>query len=171
MTDLFRMTFILFIAIHCLMIYNCPSVSAQSESQEEATFSRSSLFLGINRGQEFYGTINYDHRFTPYLSVTGSMRGLLSILTGGFLNNVGLQLNYLAGVEKHFLEIGAGVNYRNYWETSLVPTTTIGYRYHPPEGGFLFRFGLTPYYYPGEVAFFEPQLSLSLGYAFRPKDQ
>lgn len=41
-------------------------------------------------------------------------------------------------------------------------TSTIGYRYHPPDGGLIFRGGLVPFYSGG------PQLwaGLSLGYAF-----
>jgi len=42
-------------------------------------------------------------------------------------------------------------------------TATIGYRYQPSDGGFIFRIGFTPIFGPGG---FVPFGGLSLGYAF-----
>jgi len=77
-----------------------------------------------------------------------------------------LMLNYLKSKGNSHLEMGFGLTMviarqlDGPDEENLVyPTGTLGYRYQRPDGGLVFRAGLTPLYY-------HPFLGVSLGYAF-----
>jgi hypothetical protein len=66
---------------------------------------------------------------------------------------VPLEISYLRGRDRHFLEMGLGVTatYDTYplsdtriRELAVMGVARIGYRYQKPEGGFFFKTGFTP---------------------------
>jgi hypothetical protein len=89
-----------------------------------------------------------------------------------------ITLNYLAGSGDHKFELGGGpalvfghfkLTFFGLGESDLIDangivgTATIGYRYQPVDGGFLFRIGFTPWFGFGE---FYPSAGISLGISF-----
>lgn len=81
----------------------------------------------------------------------------------------------LFGPEK-FLELGLGVTiqppstqgYAPYIPDNteaILPTMTIGYRYHPIESGFMFRVGFTPFIAPN-LSEISPYGGISVGHTF-----
>jgi len=96
------------------------------------------------------------------------------------LTTVPVTLAGLLGRGAHRLELGGGLTFGNREEenipeasgTFLSLTGLVGYRYHRPGPGFLFRAGFTPFYGFGDedVAYpdkgFFPSLGISFGYAF-----
>jgi hypothetical protein len=92
-------------------------------------------------------------------------------------------LNLLTGAGTHHLELGGGVLVGSETVTRglgspsersalLSATGTLGYRRQPPDGGFVFRIGLTPVYgfgpedtaYPEKGFFFSGGLSLGISF-------
>ena len=90
-------------------------------------------------------------------------------------------LNYLMGKDGNYFEIGLGAAYAYYQENTdigtgcgcgtsedlfsgegsqLIGTVTIGYRWQPTDGGFMFRVGLSPAFNKEEFIPFWPYLSL-----------
>lgn len=140
-------------------------------------YSSNSVYLELLGNGLFY-SINYDHRFSNHW---GGRIGLMFIGGQSDQSNdkIGVAIlpvmaNYFVGSGSHRLELGAGLifaaaggtleNYGSFSGGGLGGlTSTIGYRYQPAGGGFLFRVGATPFYSDGRA-----QLSggLSLGYAF-----
>lgn len=141
-------------------------------------YAKHSVYVeGLGNGLVY--SVNYERRFAE--SVAG--RAGFMILGGQSDqetdDRLGIAIfpvmaNYLVGSGSHHLELGggllfglAGADTEEYGTVSGGGiggvTTTFGYRYHPRDGGFLFRVGLTPFYSDGR-----PQLwgGLSLGYSF-----
>lgn len=123
-------------------------------------------------------SLNYERLLAPALG------GRVGIMTFGGEGEEGdrvriilapVMANYLAGGGPHRLEVGAGpviayaagtIREDDIGEVSgigVAATATLGYRYHPPAGGFIFRAGLTPIL---SSAGLSPSVGLSLGYAF-----
>jgi hypothetical protein len=87
-------------------------------------------------------------------------------------------MSYLVGRGERKLELGGGVTYghgtfdrrtgngRDFSFRSL--TAIVGYRSQPPEGGYVFRAGVTPFYSldEGEEAYPDPGFTLSVGVSF-----
>jgi hypothetical protein len=131
---------------------------------------------------EFFGngglySLNYDRLFSEDI---GARIGFMYFETEQFLFLTDIELflipitlNYLAGSENHKFELGIGpvlvfgsagiFGLESDSGSGVGGTATIGYRYQPKDGGFLFRIGFTPYWGFDE---FYPTGGLSLGYAF-----
>jgi hypothetical protein len=155
--------------------------------------SRNSIYVEFLGNGVFY-SCNYDHRFTESFG----MRVGVGYLPYQEVNIATFPLMgyYLLGSGSHKLELGLGVSVILQGEeqgfswmsavddqvrgNSVLGTATLGYRYQPADGGFVFRAGVTPlfgnfrrdkstlYYVSDYENVFKLQLwgGISLGYAF-----
>ena len=106
-------------------------------------------------GQGVLYSFNYDYRISPDFSVRAGFTGRFQFT--GFP----LMINHLSGTNKGHFEAGIGLmpvilQFQGGADspffasdgdgtiTSIIGTATLGYRYQPPQGGFVFRAGLTP---------------------------
>ena len=142
-----------------------------------ARFASNSVYLELLGNGGLY-TVNYDRRFSSHWSTRIGI-----MLFGGQSEEptddrisfalIPVMLNYLVGEGSHRLELGIGPligvvgghleEYGWIAGSGLAGvTSTVGYRYQLPGGGFVFRVSLTPFYSG------EPQLwgGVSFGYAF-----
>lgn len=156
-------------------------VLALAPSTTNAQFARNAAYFELGGNGIFY-TLNYERFFTPKISARG---GLMTVSVSGTdsgtdvsatFNVVPLTANYFLG-SSHRLELGAGpMLFRLTGEadppgapsqsaggTTLGLTSTLGYRYQSPTGGFLFRAGITPFLVSGSFSVWG---GLSVGYAF-----
>ena len=135
-----------------------------------------SLYLEVGGIGGLY-SLNYDRLFTPniggrigfsYFSFSSDNFFFPSVTMYMFP----IALNYFAGEGSSKFELGAGVTIVTGtadWfgvkgsGTAIAGIINIGYRYQPPEGGFLFRIGLTPIVSSTGV---HPWGGLSIGTAF-----
>lgn len=148
------------------------------EQAHAQNYSRNSVYLELGGNGLLY-SVNYDRRFTDHVAgragfmVFGGQSGAATDDQIG-IAILPVMANYLVGSGSHRLELGAGLLFgvagADTENFDLAPavgiggvTTTFGYRYQPPDGGFLFRAGLTPFYSAGR-----PQLwgGVSVGYSF-----
>lgn len=152
----------------------CHSVQAQERAEPPAS---NAVYLELLGNGALY-TVNYDRRFADHWSGRIGFMVVTAQAEEPVNDEVGVAIlpvmvNYLAGAGSHRLELGIGPlfgivggeleEYGGFAGVGLAGvTTTFGYRYQPPGGGFVFRIGLTPFYSG------MPQLwgGLSLGYAF-----
>ncbi len=118
---------------------------------------RNTFFLELGGNTWFY-SLNYDrillNRDKWKLSGrVGSMYMPSFKAENRHMVGVPLEISYLRGRGKHFLEIGLGVTttYDTYplsetriRELAVVGVPRIGYRYQKPEGGLFFKTGFTP---------------------------
>jgi hypothetical protein len=135
-----------------------------------------SIYLELMGNGGLY-SLNYDRLFTENI---GARIGFMYFETEDFLFGTDIELflipitlNYLVGSENHKFELGIGpvivfgsagfFGYESVSGSGVGGTATIGYRYQPIDGGFLFRIGFTPYFGFGE---FHPTGGLSVGYTF-----
>jgi hypothetical protein len=117
-------------------------------------------------GQGLLYSVNYEYMFTPHVSgrigYTNWSVPMYLLISAGSLGYEGgpVMVNYLWGDGDHHLETGIGavlgvMRYSGvdtiFGETlsdkyKFLPlgTATLGYRYQPREGGFLFKIGATP---------------------------
>lgn len=126
-------------------------------------------------------SLNYDARFTAERNGPGGRLGIGTWKSGNTtFVTVPFQFNYLIGGRSNFLELGAGATLLalngtyggnpllNYHETNLsttvLPTTTIGYRHQPYHSGIDFGVSFNPMLLDGA---FIPYFGASLGYTFR----
>ena len=89
------------------------------------------------------------------------------------LMTVPVMVNYLLGSKSSKLELGVGICYINYSEateeflgvdeSATLGTATFAYRYQRPEGGIMFRAGVTPLF--GSIGF-QLWFGVGFGYAF-----
>jgi len=153
-------------------------------AQEEPTILCPNAIYLEGGGQGILYSINYDRRLWSHIGIRA---GFSSWSIPFFLFAVGelkftgfpIIVNYLSGESTiHNLEVGIGIvptivsfQGREIFFGSEVEgegrvvlgTATLGYRAQPPNGGFVFRIGLTPLF-----TFKEAQLwgGLSVGFAF-----
>src|SRR5262249_44252341 len=136
-------------------------------------------------GNGIFDSINYDRRLNDrfdlragfgYITLGASAGALSSSVT---VVSVPLMANVLLGPtssSSHF-ELGAGATVLGAWGSSgssaigvgfsgvtAMPTTTIGYRYQPRSGGFVFRVGVTPSLIFADRAYAFVSGGLSFGY-------
>jgi hypothetical protein len=143
--------------------------SAQRDSSE--TTAKNSFHL------ELFGSSYYFYNLTYERILLNGTKGKLSSGLGfqlfpaipgsdGDIFSFTPQVNYFFGVKHHF-ETGIGVCYFLNNEEIAVPLR-VGYRFQKPEGGFLFKFALTPTFVPdffGEAVFL-PWAGAGIGFAF-----
>ncbi len=143
----------------------------RAQGLEEAPPARVAVYAEAGGNARTY-SLNLDYR----LSERSAVRAGVSVLDGVA---VPLMANFLIGEEQHFLEIGLGAVVLSTTDLArdfgvaegedvvlshVVGTGTLGYRYQRPEGGLVFRAGLTP-----SLSFsIGPKLAFgaSLGYSF-----
>jgi hypothetical protein len=118
---------------------------------------RNTFFLELGGNAWFY-SLNYDRILLDRDKWKLSGRvGAMYLPSFHAVNRhmagVPLEISYLRGRNKHFLEIGLGVTttYDTYplsdtriRELAVVGMARIGYRYQKPEGGLFFKTGFTP---------------------------
>lgn len=166
---------------------NLPGRNVSQGSVNEEQRARNSVYLELLGNGGMY-SVNFEREILPRLGLrvgaaTWSNDGdyIFESTNTRTLTTFPLMLNYSVGRGSNRLEVGGGLllgqSRRTEWdeETSSgirTLTGTIGYRYQPERGGFLFRAGLVPFYslnsdeeaYP-DAGFF-PSLGVSGGYAF-----
>jgi hypothetical protein len=152
------------------------------EEQPRKPYSSGCFYLEL-LGTGLLYSINYEHRFAENwsgragftrFSIPTIFEPELDLSVTGFP----VLLNYLAGSDGHYFEMGAGVlilrlslTGRELWlgmnvnghVNRVIGAAAIGYRYQPSKGGFLFRIGVTPLFHPGGVKI---SGGLSVGAAF-----
>ena len=150
---------------------------------QDVRSAKNGLYLELLGNGGLY-SVNYEHFLSDHMTgrVGFSVATLTSETSGGTTEREGtlftapIMLNYLSGKGSNHLEIGGGMTIFSFSRstpqndildfasgTAVLFTGTIGYRYQPPDGGFLFRIGFTPLTNFKAVA---PLGGLSLGYAF-----
>jgi hypothetical protein len=166
-----------FLTVAIFFLSNFLSISSFSQVDTEG--SNHGIYLEFFGNGIFY-SVNYDTRFSKKSDGLGGKVGFGYIaVAGDHYSSFPFLVNYLMGKEGHYFEIGAGANYlvADYkngrgvnespeiakwegWSASM----SLGYRYQPLAGGFLFRAGITPMFKEREFRPFWPQASV--GYAF-----
>jgi len=130
-------------------------------------------------GRSIDFSLNYDRRFSNRLDGWGFSAGLGGASSNEINNNntyfsIPVSINYLAGKNGKYLEVGAGVSYFNatiddnqdFYSggSSIIGTLTIGYRNQPIHGGFMFRAGFNPIIFRNQFVPYYPYVSF--GYNF-----
>lgn len=92
--------------------------------------ARNAIYLEV-LGNSVLGCLNYERMIGESFSVRI-----------GALFTATAMINYFIGSGSHKLEIGGGATFGYGY---LGPTLTLGYRYQPKEGGFVFKAGFTPF--------------------------
>ena len=157
-----------------LLAFTLPA-TAQHSSRATGTAAYAELF-----GSGLVISFNIDHRFQGKEDGLGFRAGIGGMAMGEFANiTVPLQINYLAGRDGRYFEVGIGGTYSNEGfldiegkEFPVIGTMTFGYRKQPVDGGFMWRIGLSPGFGvslddQGHRPYFLPYFPhLGLGYAF-----
>jgi hypothetical protein len=158
----------LYILVTLVLVTFNSSASAQTHPN--------SIYLEFMGNGGLY-SLNYDRLFTEDF---GARIGFMYFETEEFffwtdieLFLIPVTINYLPGSKNHKFELGIGpvivfgsagiFGLESASGSGIGGTATIGYRYQPADGGFLFRIGFTPYFGFDE---FHPTGGLSIGYAF-----
>jgi hypothetical protein len=170
-----------FISLFSIFSFNARAQSTKISKTDSAHVHRAqNVFIEVGAAGLFYSA-NYDTRFSQRRDGLG---GRLGVGTWGSMGTtfitVPLQLNYLAGGRSHFFEAGAGATYLYLSDTyfgnplighnpkltnsTVLPTTTIGYRYQPFNGGLNLRVSFNPMLLEGT---FIPYFGASAGYTFK----
>jgi hypothetical protein len=164
-----------------LMLVCVLPVRAQESSTQIAR--NAIYFEGFGQGMLY--SINYDYRIDGSMSIrAGFTRWSIPFIFIRELTATGVPLtvNYLSGERNSHFEAGIGVvlfhfRARGSWfvfssdtESSanlLLGTATVGYRYQPRDGGFLFRIGVTPFFTLDDGAFYARlHGGISFGFVF-----
>lgn len=169
-----RKIYLLFLAILFTGLLAAQPLLAQTKTN--------SIYLELGGPGGIY-SLNYDIRFQNSIEGWGARIGVSYFaLDGESLFTIPVQINYLMGKDGNYFELGAGVTY-GYRDddyphagcSCVIPqdafnhhvfygSITIGYRYQPPNGGFLFRIGLSPLFNKETFQLFYPYLSA--GFSF-----
>jgi hypothetical protein len=174
----FLFTSLVLLSLCCVSRAQNVRILEDQGTQEEATrFCPSAIYFEV-LGQGILYSINYDHRLSSHFGFrVGFTKWLIppsyyfwrdGIIFTGFP----FMVNYLSGEGTSHLELGIGVipaitgNIYEEREVVVLKTATIGYRAQSRSGGFVFRIGLTPFFFfQGPMRVF-PSVGLSLGVAF-----
>jgi hypothetical protein len=167
-----------------LVVFLSNSVSAQgttaAKTDTAKTIRPQNVYVEVGAAGLFF-SLNYDTRFTAERDGPGGRLGAGTWKSGSTtFVTVPFQLNYLIGGHTDFLELGAGATLLalngtyngdpifNYHKgdlgTTVLPTTTIGYRHQPYRNGIDFGVSFNPMLLDGT---FEPEFGASAGYTFR----
>lgn len=170
--------------ILCTLLFICSSTFAQHDSIILKKAYKRDYTVTDRPPQAVYGELfgrgilfsaNYDRRFnkrTDGLGFSGGMGYLrideVSIFT------IPVSINYLLGKKGKFFEVGAGASYfsvdvsdidkASKTGSTVIGTTTIGYRSQPENGGFMFRAGFNQFYINNNFIPYYPYISF--GYSF-----
>jgi hypothetical protein len=154
------------------------SASAQEARPDSALVGRARNAVYVELiGNGLLYSVNYDRMLTDHLSarVGASYLGARTDTESASLATFPVMINYLTGARSnHHFEAGAGVtlltasaedldDFEEAGFDGIAGTATLGYRYQRPQGGFVFRSGLTPFFGAGGVLV---SAGVSLGYSF-----
>ena len=130
-------------------------------------------------GNGILPTVNYELRFTNHWAGRIGLGAVFTSESDGDSEAtfaIPIMANYISHPERsHHFEAGGGVLFvtgdaQDFWlgdddeEIANVALTGVaGYRYQRPGRGFIFRAGVTPFYFDGEVA---PFAGVSFGYGW-----
>ncbi|MDQ3557327.1 MAG: hypothetical protein M3409_11220 [Gemmatimonadota bacterium] len=150
-------------------------VSPIRADAQELPRARNAAYLEL-LGNGLLYSVNYDRLFSERISgrVGAALLAADSSESAGRVLAVPIMVNYLAGTGNGRLEAGIGAlvltgeaenveGSGNESFAGVAGTATLGYRYQPLNGGFVFRAGFTPLLSGGR---FFPWLGISAGYAF-----
>jgi hypothetical protein len=173
----------LFLTVFISLIFS-NIAGAQSVTMVKADTAKTerpeNIYFELGSAGLFY-SLNYDTRFSVERNGLGGRLGIGTWKSGSTtFVTVPFQLNYLIGSRSNFLELGAGAtllalngtygrnpllgNRETIVGTTVLPTTTIGYRHQPYHGGIDFGVSFNPMLLDGT---FIPYFGASLGYTFR----
>jgi hypothetical protein len=164
------------------LLSHVASAQSYSSTKSDTTITHrpENIYAEIGSAGLFY-SLNYDTRFGNQRNGLGVRLGfaIWSPTSTTFIS-VPFQLNYLIGHKSNFLELGAGAtlltankpyygnpllgNHFTNISTSVLPTTTIGYRHQPFHHGVNFGVSVNPMLLNG---IFIPYFGGSLGYTFK----
>lgn len=144
-------------------------------AQQQPATAASAVYVEL-LGNGLLYSVNYDHRVTPHLSARVGFMGLGAAdetVRGGVVA-APVMLNYLFGEGSSHFEVGVGLMFsagaidqvepaKQESFRGAVGTGTLGYRYQRPQGGMIFRAGLTPFF---NASGFAPSVGVSVGYGF-----
>jgi hypothetical protein len=171
----------LFISLFSIFSINAHGQTASVSKTDSVQVHRAqNIFIEIG-GAGLFFSANYDTRFSQQRDGFGGRLGLgwWHSANTTFIT-VPFQLNYLVGGRSSFFEAGAGATYMylsnpylanplighnpQVNNSTVVGTTTIGYRYQPFNGGLNLRISFDPMLLEGTLI---PDFGLSVGYTFK----
>ena len=147
--NLFKISIALYIAT-----FSATKINAQKD------IKKNSIYAEIGGNGVLY-SINYERLFklSKLFNVTSRIGyGYTDNFNFNKLktNSIPFEINGLFSLskEKHFIEIGSGVTYMYIEDQStessnfgtLIYAARLGYRYQKPNGGIMYRIGITPLY-------------------------
>lgn len=164
-------------AVAAALAVCAPSPAAADDGKRQA---KNALYVEL-LGNGFLYTVNYERLLQDdvwlrigFETVNWTEGGLFSEGEHHELVAVPLMVSRLFGSRYGRLELGLGVVPNTL--TGVSATATAGFRFQPPDGGFLFKVGFTPVYpfyaYESESDYeeddpkFLPWFGLSLGWAW-----
>lgn len=128
-------------------------------------------FLGVG----YIYSLNYDVRFTS--TSKGNGPGMRIGVSNFGATYFPIQVNYLIGGQRHFLELASGVtlatsnysiNNGTYGSFNVSPSSSIGYRFQPVNNGVFIRLSADIFYsFSIDQDGFMPWGGLGIGYSFR----
>ncbi len=137
------------------------------------SFAQTAKSVYVEAGGPGLASLNFDTRFTKREDGIGGRIGVGGFKIGGTgAVFVPAGINYITSKDnKNYFEVGAGGTYvsasSNYSSDLFQESfgfATVGYRYQPKNGGFVFRAVINPVFGKG---FFVPYYgAISLGYKF-----
>jgi len=178
----YKFTSLLLIAVSSLIFSNI--TVAQSVTTNKADTTKigrpENIYFELGSAGLFF-SLNYDTRFTNDRDGLGGRLGIGTWKSAGTtFVTVPFQFNYLIGRQSNFLELGAGAtllalngtyygnpligNRVTSVSTTVLPTTTIGYRHQPYRHGIDFGVSINPMLLDGT---FIPYFGASVGYTFK----
>jgi hypothetical protein len=145
--------------------------SKEKRNNNANPLARNAIYIEIFGSSGAYYNVGYDRLLVrkDKMSFRGIVGFQYNYLDGGIPDEGGFsfapQMSFLYG-NKHHLELGVGLIYQ--LGTFTNGTFRVGYRFQKPAGGFLFKVGFTPIYFP-KGFFGSPILpwgGIAFGYAF-----
>lgn len=146
-----------------------------ARAQEAAPIARNAYYLEVGGNALIY-SINYERFFSDRLAgrVGGMFFGASGEDSSAGVVAAPIMASYLWGEGNSRFETGVGIllvsggiqNVEGYEDedfSGTVGTGTLGYRWQRPQGGFVFRAGLTPVFSLDGIG---PWFGASFGYAF-----
>jgi len=173
----------LFLTVAIFFMFNNIAAAQRvtiAKTDTAKTVRPENIYFELGSAGLFY-SLNYDTRFSTERDGLGGRLGIGTWKSGSttFIT-VPFQLNYLIGGRSNFLELGAGATLLalngtysgnpllSYHETdvstTLLPTTTIGYRHQAYHSGINFGVSFNPMLLKGK---FIPYFGASLGYTLK----
>lgn len=166
--------------------------SNSAKAQGDTTSRAQNVYVELF-GPGITFSANYDSRFSKRQDGFGGRAGLGYASDSDFsIFSIPLQVNYLLGNKGKYFEMGLGATYVNfsgsdtyaflgesstyfytdnsasrYKESTVLGTTTFGYRSQPVNGGFNFRGSINPVF--NSNGFYPFFFGVSFGYTFKNK--